>query len=197
MGKRLVTDKISTIGNTHKISVLQVPGVTPHVTVCDAPRHTFGKKRVLVTVDAETGEEVGRYVDDGRAMPDRGDWLRIYQGYALQVASGPDMLTQVEAKALWLVIAKAGFGNLARVNVSAASRDWQVSRESVSRALSSLVAKRMIERTTEGGAYRLNPNFAWKGQTDSRGSHIKQWDRRNEVEPGARVIRQAGGCENG
>jgi hypothetical protein len=164
-----------------KISILPRPSVISQITNRDPQAHTFAKNRDLVEefvlVSALTGEEVARYVLDGRVLPKPGDWVRLYQSFAEQFASDPE--NPVESRALWLVVARAGFGNLARINVTDVAAEWGVSREAISRALSSLVRRRVIERA-KGGSYRLNPNFCWKGSAATRPQMCAKWNAKSE-----------------
>jgi hypothetical protein len=127
-----------------------------------------------ILMRASTGEEVARYVDDGRSVPKQGDWLRLYQSFAEQLAEDPRPLSPIESRALWLVVARAGFGNLARINVSATAKKWSVNRQHLSECLSNLVTRRIVERAP-GGAYRLNPNFFWKGDFAERKPMCARW----------------------
>jgi hypothetical protein len=198
MGKRLVTDIEGATGNTSKISVLPRATVTPQPTVCRLRTDRKGKNRdrveEYILINAATGEEVERYVLDGRVMPKPGDWARIYQSFAEQLSR--DANFPIATRALWLIVARAGFGNLARINVSAVAAEWGVNRQHLSESLSNLVAERVIERA-KGGTYRLNPNFIWKGDYSFRASMCARWDQRSEPEPATQADRQAGGCENG
>lgn len=184
------TDKKGATGKTSNISILPVPTVTPQVTDRHPPGDGLRKKALeYVLISAETGEEVARYVSDGRAVPKTGDWIRLYQSFAEQVASDPN--TQLEARALWLVVARAGFGNLARINVSEVARTWGVSRKALSESMSRLVRRRIIERA-KGGAFRLNPNFCWKGDAGLRTSMQAQWHaHQSDDAPAAAPLREA------
>lgn len=156
-----------------KISQIKRPTVTPRVT----PRHPVGNRgelKLFATFDMDTGEEVGRYVSDGRRLPDPNDWIRIYQSFAAELAANQDPLSPLENRAVWMIVAKAGFGNQAYLNLSEIAREWCVSRKSVSQAFSEIVRRRIAERA-KGGAYRLNPNFAWKGDTEFRAAWKARW----------------------
>lgn len=161
---------------TSKISILPRPSVNSSFTSRQAGDDIKGKKRDLVeefhVVSSLTGEEVGRYVFDGRVMPKPGDWVRLYQGFAEELSRYPEQT--IEARALWLVVAKAGFGNFARINVSEVATAWGVARQSLSNALSAMVRRRIIERA-KGGNYRLNPNFIWKGDIQNRLAQCSKW----------------------
>jgi hypothetical protein len=161
---------------TSKISILPRSTVTPQVTLRNPGGHTRANQLDLVeefyVVSAKTGEEVGRYVFDGRVMPKPGDWVRLYQGFADELSRYPDQA--VESRALWLVVATAGFGNFARINVTEIAAKWGVSRKALSNAMSSLVSRKIIERA-KGGNYRLNPNFIWKGAGAGRAALCNRW----------------------
>jgi hypothetical protein len=161
---------------TSKISILPRSTVTPQATLRRPGGDSCVNSRDLVeefyVVSARTGEEVGRYVFDGRVMPKPGDWVRLYQGFADELSKYPDQ--PIESRALWLVVAKAGFGNFARINVTEVALSWGVSRQSLSAAMSSLVSRKIIERA-KGGNYRLNPNFIWKGGADARRALCERW----------------------
>jgi hypothetical protein len=169
---------------TSNISILPTRTVGSTPTVCRSPADNLGKIRdhsdEYVLVKVSTGEEVARYIDDGRRVPKSGDWIRLYQSFAEQLASNPKALSPMESRALWLVVAKAGFGNLARINVTAVAREWGVNRQHLSDCLSRMVARRIIERAP-GGAYRLNPNFAWKGDKQTMLAVRKQWAAKTEI----------------
>jgi hypothetical protein len=165
---------------TSNISILPRSTVIPQITLRDPTDHKSSKNSLIeefVLVSAATGEEVARYVLDGRVLPKPGDWVRLYQSFAEQMAGDPE--NPVESRALWLVVARAGFGNLARINVSDAASEWGVSREAISRALSGWVKRRVIERA-RGGSYRLNPNFCWKGEQALRGPMCSKWNAKSE-----------------
>jgi hypothetical protein len=166
---------------TSNISVLPRPSVTSKVTIRHHEGDDLRKNRDLVEefvlVSANTGEEVARYVLDGRKVPKTGDWVRLYQSFADQIASDPRR--SIESRALWLVVATAGFGNLTRINVSETAREWGVSRKALSEAMSALVSQRVIERA-KGGSFRLNPNFCWKGDGALRGPMCAKWNAKSE-----------------
>lgn len=167
--------------NTSKISMLPTATVTPSVTVRDRERHDLRQKRdfeghreEFVVVAASTGEEVARYVSDGRRMPKPGDWVQLYQQFAEQLAVDPS--GSLESRCVWLVVARAGFGNLVRINLSEVAREWGASRETLSRAMTCLVQRGVIERA-KGGSFRLNPNFVWKGDAKLRLPMRARWHR--------------------
>jgi hypothetical protein len=158
-----------------KITRLRAPTVTPQATI-----RRFGgdalddADNLYILVKASTGEEHSRHILDDREVPAKADWLAIYQKFAERLAYDVDVLSPTEHRALWLVVAKAGFGNKTVLNVSATARDWGIARQTLSRALSGLVGRRIIERA-KGGAYRLNPNFCWKGDHELLSHHRAAW----------------------
>jgi hypothetical protein len=168
---------------TSKISILPRASVGSQPTVCRLRTDKNAKNRDLleeyILISATTGEEVDRYVFDGRVVPKAGDWVRLYQSFAEQLAINADL--PIAARALWLIVAKAGFGNLARINVSAVAAEWGVNRQHLSESLSGLVEDRIIERA-RGGTYRLNPNFVWKGDGALRGPMCKKWNAESKPE---------------
>jgi predicted transcriptional regulator len=165
--------------NSKRAKTLKFSGriVTQEITDRDLVRHGRGEVDIYATINLSTGEEIARYVVDGRNYPDPGDWLRIWQGLAVMIADDERGFSPIESRVLWWVLAKAGFGNQVEVKVTELAKRWGTSRESVSRALSSLVERRIVERSKSRNGCRINPNFAWKGEDDLRRSFVQRWAR--------------------
>lgn len=172
-------------GNTRKISVLPAPTVVSKATPRSAEGYDFEE---FVVVSVQTGEEVARYVFDGRSVPRSGDWVQLYQSFADQIASDPQQ--SLESRCLWLVVAKAGFGNMVRINLAETAREWRANRVSISQAMSRLVKRGLIERA-RGGSFRLNPNFCWKGSSELRSRMRAKWSHDHEGAPSVKGEKRA------
>ena len=159
----------------NKISHLGRPSVAPSATLCSAQRYTPapGEKRNLVLYDADTGEVLERYEADGREMPKKADWLKLYQSFASEI-SGMHDLSRIELFFLWHLLGRAGFGNQVEIKIASLATTFRCHRTSASRAVASLVRRRMIEKI-DGRAYRLNPNFCWKGGEQFRRAQCERW----------------------
>jgi len=78
-------------------------------------------------------------------------------------------LSPLELRLFCRVVAEMPIGNVGKINQTDAAEKLHSSRESVNRALSSLVGRGMLEKIKQGTEllWKVNPEYAWKGKTQN------------------------------
>lgn len=94
------------------------------------------------------------------------------------IASDP--LSKGERKVFWFMMEEARFGNVAKFHHAAISRFAGVSQSTVSKAVKSLVARKMILRIVDGympsvPTYLIDPILFFNGNEDDRQAALKDF----------------------
>ena len=84
-------------------------------------------------------------------------------------------LSPLELRLFFRLVAEMPIGNIGHINQTQSAKVLNTSRESVNKALNSLVRRGMLEKVKEDGDlfWKVSPEYAWKGKTQALVSEYK------------------------
>jgi DNA-binding transcriptional regulator GbsR (MarR family) len=96
------------------------------------------------------------------------DFFFMFQK-SLELIAKNDELNGADMRVLMLLLARLDFENYIRVTQKDIAAATKIRQQHVSSALIKLIKLNIIEKVAEGNlrAYRLHPNYAWKGSIQS------------------------------
>ncbi len=129
-----------------------------------------GKKRKIGTVDLDTGEvlEGVSVFCHKKRNPYPEGWVMNSQFAAVFVAKDKEIKGETH-RVLWYLLGVLSWENWIVIPTVHIAKELEIKRPQVSRAMSLLEKKGIIIRGEKVGryyAFRLNPEFGWKGDTD-------------------------------
>lgn len=126
------------------------------------------RSRRLASVDRETGEVLdGVIVYCGvKRNPYTKGWIMNSQESLELLASDKD-LTKESLRVLMLLMARLDFENWIQITQNEIAEALDINKGNISKAISLLESKGILLRGPKTGhsyAFRLNPNYGWKGK---------------------------------
>ncbi len=121
-------------------------------------------------VQTREGEEV--QVDQIVAYIRPEKAVHPYRGFVIMNAAALIAMSEMDLSPLELrlfcrIVAEMPIGNVGHINQTRSAEMLNTSRESVNRALSSLVRRGMLDKSRIDGdlLWKVSPEYAWKGKT--------------------------------
>jgi hypothetical protein len=143
------------------------------------------KRKEVRSIDLDTGEILdGVLVYCGvKVNPYGGGWIMNSQK-ALEELAIDDDLTGKTYKVLLVIMGRLDFENWIQISQTEIAEKLKMKLPHVSRAISLLIKKRIILRGPKLGrsyAFRLNPDFGWKGKVKNLNDYRREeQDRRRK-----------------
>ncbi len=138
------------------------------------------KQRKIASVDQNTGEILkGIIVYCGvKHNPYAKGWIMNSQE-ALELLATDEDLTKEAFRVLMFLMARLDFENWIQVSQKEIAEKLNMHKQNISRAVKLLQSKEILIRGPKIGksyAFRLNPDFGWKGKVKNLNEYRKQKD---------------------
>ena len=97
-------------------------------------------------------------------------------------------LSALEMRVFFRIVAEMPLGNIGLIDQGKAAQNLKVKRESINRALSSLVKQGMLTKMQQDGAlwWKVSPEYAWKGKTGDLAKEVRIIDAKKHREAAQR-----------
>lgn len=144
------------------------------------------KRRRIASVDQDTGEVLdGVFVYCGvKLNPYAKGWVMNSQEALELLATDKDLKGETY-RVLLLLLSRLNFENWIQITQNEISEKLEIRKPHVSRAITLLEEKGIILRGPKVGrsyAFRLNPNYGWKGKVRNLNDYRKKEDDRERRE---------------
>ena len=126
----------------------------------------FAKHKRITLMDSDTMEFLCEVdIAERERIPKGSDWIRLYQRASGRLAEDPEM-TATAFRVFHFLLFRMGYGNALKFTQSDIAKHIGSSERSVFSAIRLLLQKNVITKHEANGScfYRINPNFAWKGE---------------------------------
>jgi len=126
------------------------------------------KKKKVASLDLKTGEILDGVLvyHSAKHNPYSKGWIMNSQEAIRLFATDKDLKGETH-RVLWYLISKLNFENWIYITQKEIAEELEMKKQNVSRAILLLESKGIILRSKKLGrsyAFRLNPNFGWKGK---------------------------------
>ena len=140
------------------------------------------KRRKIATVDQKTGEILNGIIVycNVKRNPYSKGWIMNSQE-ALELLASDEDLSKESLRILMFLMARLDFENWIQVTQKEISEKLRIKKPNVSKAISLLESKEIILRGEKIGrsyAFRLNPDFGWKGKVKNLDEYRKEKNNR-------------------
>ena len=144
------------------------------------------KRRKIASVDQNTGEILkGIVVYCGvKHNPYAKGWIMNSQE-ALELLATDEDLTKEAFRVLMFLMARLDFENWIQVSQKEIAEKLNMHKQNISRAIKLLQSKEILIRGPKIGksyAFRLNPDFGWKGKVKNLNEYRKEKDNQESRE---------------
>ncbi len=143
------------------------------------------KRRKIASVDQNTGEILkGILVYCGvKHNPYAKGWIMNSQE-ALELLATDEDLTKEAFRVLMFLMARLDFENWIQVSQKEIAEKLNMHKQNISRAVKLLQSKEILIRGPKIGksyAFRLNPDFGWKGKVKNLDEYRKEKDHQEST----------------
>ena len=135
--------------------------------------------KVIGYTDKYTGEDVGFPVIFGRKRNPYGNGWIMNSQEALDILAEDKDLKGTHYKVFLKICARVDFENWVHLPLKELANELGIDKANVSRSIKLLVQKQVLIRSDKIGrsyAYRLNPDFGWKGKVKNLDEYRKERD---------------------
>ena len=133
--------------------------------------------KVVGYIDERTGEEYGFPVIFGRKKNPYGNGWIMNSQEALNIIAEDKDIKGLDLRVFLKVCARLDFENWVYLPLKELSEELHIDKAHISRSIKLLVSKNILIKSSKIGrsyAYRLNPDFGWKGKVKNLDEYRKE-----------------------